>query len=368
MNSILPFFEYINHTRAIIEKRRTDNHLPHIKKIVDANSPFELCPNYSIGKRPKFKYGALLIHGLLDSPFSLRDIGERLQANNILSRAILLPGHGTRPSDLISISYRDWIEAVQYGVESLRQDVEQIFLIGYSTGAALSIYHALQDSTISGILLLSPAIKIKAPVNVVVSWHYLIKNLSQHHKQWLFNMDENDYTKYRSIPFNAVTQVSKLTSVIRKLCKQHHLSCPIYMVISREDETISSLRAIHFFSSLSNKDSKLLLYHSRPKIYRDPRILTRLTDYSHANIKHFSHTSIPISPYNFHYGEQGDYLYASCPSNNKIIFGAYNQIETRVFKYLHDLGLIQHARQELTYNPDFSFMSEQMVKFILSKN
>lgn len=364
-DSTLPFSDYIARTRAIIEERRVDLQKPGINanQVIEANCPFELYPDQPIQLGKKLKYGALLIHGLLDSPFSLRDIGKQFQANGILSRAILLPGHGTTPSDLLNISYHDWIQAVRYGVESLRNEVDEIFLVGYSTGATLSIYQALQDIKVAGVILLSPAIRIRAPVDIVVDWHYFMRWTSKN-KEWFYVEDEDDYAKYCSIPFNAVAQVSKLTGVIHELRQQHSLILPMMMVLSREDETISSSRAMEFFSSLRNRDSKMLLYTSIEHRYPDPRIETRLSTNHEQQIKHFSHISIPFAPSNSHYGVKGDYEYASHPEKKEYIYGAYNRIEVGAFNLLNKLGLSKFKRKELSYNPDFNYMAKELVQFI----
>ena len=155
---------------------------------------------------------------------------------------------------------------------------------------------------ISGIILIAPAIRIKIPINIVVSWHYLKKWLHINHNQWVYKTNEIDYAKYLSIPFNAVNQVSALTDVVRDLRQQHTLTCPIFMAVSREDETISSEKAIRFFSGLDHAQSQLLLYAATPNTYPDKRITIRHTAYPALNIRHFSHVSLPYAPNNPHYG------------------------------------------------------------------
>ncbi|EKD69989.1 MAG: hypothetical protein ACD_46C00682G0001 [uncultured bacterium] len=366
-DSNLPFADYIARTRKIIEERRLDllDENSHPQKIISANSPYELIPSNPILSGKRYKYGALLIHGLLDSPFSLRDIGNHLQNHGILSRSILLPGHGTNPADLLHVSYHDWIQAVRYGVESLRKEVEHIYLIGYSTGATLSIYQAQHDNQIAGIILLSPAIRIKAPIDFVVAWNRF-STWFMHNKPWLYLGKEVDYVKYQSITFNAVNQVSQLTKTIRDILQQRSFLTPMYMVISREDETVSSHRAIDFFSSLRNSESKMLLYTSYDHLYPDQRIMTRLTNYPDLNIKHLSHICIPFSPTNPHYGQEGD-SYNASRINKKIVYGAYNRIERRTYEIMNQLKLLKYQYKELTYNPDFDAMATDIEQFILGR-
>lgn len=363
-DSNLPFADYVNRCRLLITERRTDLEEKNASHIIDTNSPFELLPKPS-GSRAK--YGALLIHGLLDSPFSLKDIGLHLQANGVHCRAILLPGHGTVPSDLIDISYQDWMQAVKYGIESFKNKVDKLFLIGYSTGAALAVASAMQDPEIDGLVLLSPAIRIKAPVNIVVGWHYLLKRIGKNNNHWVYLDRETDYAKYQSIGFNAVNQVAQLTRTLHELKKQQKLHTPIFMIISREDETISSHRAMDFFSSLNHPASKMLLYTAWEHLYPDKRIHTRQSYYPDLNIKHFSHISLPFAPDNAHYGQLGDYLNATRPGTNSYWYGAYNRIEIDIYNALHRVGIVRHKRRELTFNPDFDFMSDCIYQFLSTK-
>lgn len=360
-----PFYEYIDSCRAHIEERRLDlgNMPQQAEIIITANTPYELYPPHPIQSGTRLKYGALLIHGLLDSPFTLRDIGTHLQAQGIFSRSILLPGHGTQPSDLLQISYQDWIRAVQRGVDSLRQEVDQLFLIGYSTGAALSILHALQDEHIAGIILIAPAIKIKTPTSVILKWRTLTKWLRKKN-QWLCRENEIDYAKYLSVSVNAVTQVSMLTDVISQVSKQQTLTCPLLMALSNEDETISSRHAIDFFNRMPHQDNQLLLYTSETNTPTDPRIQTRSILELHSCIKNFSHVSLPFAPYNQHYGEEGDFANATNSTAKDIIYGAYNRIEVDAFNFLYKLGMTKEKRRELTYNPDFDYLAETIGGFI----
>jgi esterase/lipase len=360
-----PFSDYIVRCRATITKRRPDLQQPSVfsDRILNANSPFELYPPHLPNRQGRIKRGALLIHGLLDCPFSLRDIGSRLQASGVLCRSILLPGHGTVPSDLISITYQDWVKAMHYGLETLRREVDQVYLVGYSTGAALSIYQAMQDPKIAGIILLAPAIRIKIPADMIIGWHYLLKWFTRNNN-WLHQEVETDYTKYLSIAYNGVRQVSLLTDTLKDSNK-NPIHCPIFMAISREDETISSHDAIDFFSSQNNADSQLLLYTSNDRRYPDPRIIARDSRYPDLNVKHFSHVSLPFAPTNLHYGQQGDYLYASRPETSDCEYGAYNHVESQYYDFLYKMKFISRQHHELTYNPDFNFMAEKITEFVL---
>src|SRR5262249_32725942 len=156
------------------------------------------------------------------------------------------------------------------------------------------------------------------------------------------------------------------TQQINKLVKTKPVSCPIFMAISHEDETISSNKATHFFSNMPNARNQLLLYSATNKAVDNPHIQIRLTKDNALRIKDFSHLSLLFSSTNSHYGLEGDYIYASNPQKENIFYGAYNPIEIDAYNLLYSLGLTKFKRQELTYNPDFDFMMQRMTNFVLN--
>lgn len=357
------FSDYITRCRECIAKRRTDLSDSNQNLILKANTPFELTPLKSNLNTKHFKYGALLIHGLLDSPFSLLEIGQRLQKEGVLCRSILLPGHGTVPEDLMHVTYQEWIDTVSYGINTFKNQVDELFLIGYSTGAALAAYHALSSDNIAGIIMLSPAIRIKAPVHIVAAWHNFRKHISKNNKDWIHKEKEVDYAKYRSVCFNGYNQVAKLANILHEIGSKKVLSTPLLEILSEEDETISASAALKHFSKLHNPRNRLLIYGAKQKNYHDARITYRPSYYPDLRIHHFSHVAIPFSADNPHYGRHGDFIYAS--HSEDAIYGGYNKLEVKFLTHLKKLGLVKHLRNELTYNPDFDYMMNAIVEFIL---
>lgn len=366
VDTSLAFSDYINQCKHLIQNRRINLHQLGVNPdmIVSCNSPFEMYPANPQLVNNKVKYGVLLIHGLFDCPFTLRDLAVHLQNHGILSRAILLPGHGTEPSDLITTTIEDWMKIVQYGIKSLQQVVEHVYLLGFSTGASLSVYQALQNNfEIAGLILLAPAIKIKGPIDFFINWNHIRRWYANN--KWVYRKDEIDYTRYLSIAFNPVNQVSKLTSLIAQLNTDSPLNCPMLMAVSREDETISSRAAIQFFTNSTHSDSQLLLYTSKDYSHTDERIEIRKSNYEKLKIYHLSHTALPFAPGNPHYGQHGDYPLASHIGLKEFVFGAYNDVEISFYDLLTKLGIIRYQRRDLTYNPDFDFLAERVLQFIL---
>jgi len=187
------------------------------------NRTFELPAENPVG-------GVLLLHGMSDSPYSLRALGEALNRRGYWVVGLRLPGHGTVPSGLLDVRWEDMAGATRLAVAHLAQKVEQAptHLIGYSTGAPLAIDFAL-DAIAGGagpvpasLVLVSPAIGIHRGA-AAAGWKRRsasVPGLSR--LGWLNVEPEFDPYKYNSFTTNAGEQVHRLTrSVSRRIA---HLS------------------------------------------------------------------------------------------------------------------------------------------------
>lgn len=363
-DSAKSFTKYIADCRSMLQERRIVPENGDIDLILDINSPFELIPQTPIQADSKLKYGVLLVHGLFDSPFSVKEVAQHLQAAGILCRAVLLPGHGTDPKDLLKVHYQEWINTVQFGLSTFDKEVENLYVLGYSTGATLAIYHAIQNSKIRGIITIAPLVRIKTIVAKFLRFPQLIGWFKEH-RQWLAQHEQIDYAKYTSISINAIHQVDQLTKLLEQQLKVKDLQCSHLMAISNDDQVVSSREAINLFLKYKNPQSELLLYTRKAKISKDQRIDIRNSSYPELGIKNFSHVALPFSPQNSHYGQSGDFIEAS-KVDAANIYGAYNNIETHFYDWLYRLNMLKIKRRELTYNPDFDYMMAKIIKFIKS--
>ena len=167
--------------------------------------------------------GALLLHGLTDSPYSLKGIATRLHDKGCLVVGLRLPGHGTAPAALTRVHWEDWAAAVRLAARDLRGRLGPevpFYLVGYSTGATLSVEYALavlegaDQPKADAIVLLSPAIGVD-PMAWLAPWQARIATLPGLGKlAWLNVVPEYDPYKYNSFPVNAGQQIWELTEEV----------------------------------------------------------------------------------------------------------------------------------------------------------
>jgi alpha-beta hydrolase superfamily lysophospholipase len=168
---------------------------------------------------------ALLVHGLSDSPYSMRALGETFYEQGYRVVMLRMPGHGTSPSGLRDVRWEDWFEAVVLAAKycAAQAGPGQPFVAGgHSTGAALlTLYsvRALDDPSLpkpERLYLLSPAIGISKLAFLT----HVIAGLSFvpwfETSAWVGVQPEYDPYKYNSFPVNAGKQIYRVTGEVQR--------------------------------------------------------------------------------------------------------------------------------------------------------
>ncbi|MCJ7555677.1 MAG: alpha/beta fold hydrolase [Gammaproteobacteria bacterium] len=165
------------------------------------------------------KIGVLLLHGLSDSPYSLRALGQRLHGEGAMVLGLRIPGHGTVPSGLIETRWQDMAAAVRLAARHLRDSIgdKPLFLVGYSNGGALAVEYVLASlretslPQVSGVILLSPEIGISSAAALAVWQGRLGHLLGLEKLAWNSLLPEYDPFKYGSFTVNAGDLAHRIT-------------------------------------------------------------------------------------------------------------------------------------------------------------
>jgi alpha-beta hydrolase superfamily lysophospholipase len=233
------------------------------------NRTFELVPE-------KIKGGALLLHGLTDSPYSLRRIGEILHAEGFYVLGLRLPAHGTVPGALTKVRWEDWVAASRIGARHVRNRIgaaPPLVMAGYSNGGALAVKYALDALSDPGLprpdrlLLFSPEIGI-TPFASISNMDRLLSFLPFFQKfKWLSIEPEYDPYKYNSFPKNAGQQAHDITAALQDQVDDMHETPgfadfpPVLTFLSWVDSTVETSATIHrFYNKLKNAGSELVVF------------------------------------------------------------------------------------------------------------
>lgn len=219
---------------------------------------------------------AVFLHGLTDSPYSLRHIAQRYRDLGYLSIGIRLPGHGTVPGGLIDAEWEDWLAATRLAVREARRRAGPsvpLHLVGYSNGAALALMYALEAienrdlARPDRLVLISPMIGVTAFARFagVAGWPAIFPAFAK--AAWLSILPEFNPFKYNSFPVDAARQTYLLTDALQRritrFARNGRLSelPPVLTFQSVIDATVSTSAIISsFYSQLPRNGSELVLF------------------------------------------------------------------------------------------------------------
>lgn len=218
----------------------------------------------------------VLLHGLTDSPYSLRHIGRHFRDSGHVVVGIRLPGHGTVPGGLTTVDWEDWSAATRLAVrEALRRAGPSVplQLVGFSNGGALAMKYALdavEDPSLKRadrLILITPMIGITQLARFAGFAGLPAVFPAFAGAAWLGVVPEFNPFKYNSFPVNGARQSSLLTRALRpriaRYAREQRLDelPPIITFQSVVDFTVST-RAIvtGLYAQLPQNGSELVLF------------------------------------------------------------------------------------------------------------
>ena len=244
------------------------------------------------------KSGVLLLHGLTDSPYSLRLLGERLSKEGAHVVGLRIPGHGTVPSALTETTWQDMAAAVRIAMRHLGAVVgnQPLYIVGFSNGGALSVRYAIDAiddpslPQLEGMTLLSPEIGITR-MAVFSIWQERIGYVLRLNKlQWQSVLPEYDPYKYTSFPANAGMLAHNMTVANRgrfhELAKEGRLlDFPRVLAFqSIVDSTVLAPALVHDLFDLLPGDvgHELVVYDINRSAEMEPLVkLGKIPDVNH---------------------------------------------------------------------------------------
>ncbi len=377
------------------------------------NRTFELEPQTVRG-------GVLMLHGLTDSPYTFRPLAQTLVSHGYHVIGLRLPGHGTAPSGLNSLRWRDAAAAARLALHHLGNTVgdKPIHLVGYSFGAPLALNTALDAMDRDGlpipasIVLLSPAIGVTGAARFAGTANAVYSIPGLRAKRWIRVIPEFDPYKYNSFTLNAGSQVHKLTRHLAKRIEKRSKSNPdnilppTLVFSSTVDSTVSTQSLIDRLLSMlaAGKHefvlfdinrvaatSELLVSNPGPftartmarsdlpftlslvtnttpdspavEVRRKPPNTAVVADITPLNLAwpdgvfSLSHVALPIPPDDPVYGEKKP------DGSDEVFLGTANFIgETGLLVFPADWLM------RLRYNPFYRYMEERAVSWLISES
>ncbi|MBJ3779915.1 alpha/beta hydrolase [Enterobacter asburiae] len=236
----------------------------------DANRSFVLMP------AGKPRGAVVLLHGLTDSPYSVRRLAVNYQQHGFVAVVPRLPGHGTAPGALTDVDWEMWLAATRLAVREatrLAGEAVPLHLVGYSNGGALAMKYALDALDAPAlrkpqqVILLSPMIGVTAFARFAgfAGLPALLPAFAK--AAWLNIAPEYNPYKYNSFPVNAARQSWLLTKALQeqigRAVRENRLANlpPVLAFQSVMDSTVSTRAVVTgLFDQLPANGSELVVF------------------------------------------------------------------------------------------------------------
>jgi len=232
--------------------------------------------SYVLHPEGELKGVVVLLHGLTDTPYSLRHVARLYAQNGFAAFGVRLPGHGTVPAGLAEINWQDWVAATHLTVREAAQVAgpdKALHIVGFSNGGALAIKYildAVENPALpraDRVVLLSPMVGITRFARFVGLVSIPAYFPAFANAAWLSVLPEFNPFKYNSFPVNGARQSSLLCSSlqrqIERLSTTEAFSTlpPILTFQSVLDYTVSTSAILYYFYAfLPENGSELVLY------------------------------------------------------------------------------------------------------------
>jgi alpha-beta hydrolase superfamily lysophospholipase len=218
----------------------------------------------------------VLLHGLTDSPYSLRHIARRYRDAGFVAIAIRMPAHGTVPAALTDVEWEDWDAATRLSVREARRRVgpdKPLHIVGFSNGGTLAMKYALDaldDDRLARpqrVILISPMVGITgfARFAGLAALPALLPAFAK--AAWLGIVPEFNPFKYNSFPVNGARQSHRSTVALQdrisRAAREGRLARlpPILTFQSVVDFTVSTPAVIsRLYAPLPANGSELVLF------------------------------------------------------------------------------------------------------------
>jgi alpha-beta hydrolase superfamily lysophospholipase len=251
--------------------------------------------SYTLEPEGRPRGAAVLLHGLTDSPYSLRHVAERYLAAGFTVVAIRLPGHGTVPAGLLKVEWPEWTAATRLAVREAERRIgpdTPLHIVGFSNGGALALKYAMEAidradlRQADQLVLVSPMVGITAFAQFagIAGWPAIFPRWAK--AAWIAIIPEFNPFKYNSFPINGARQSHQVTMALQADLRRHTEARrldrlpPILTFQSVVDFTVSTPAVVNTLHRiLPEGSSELVLFDANrsskfgPLLRADPEVV-----------------------------------------------------------------------------------------------
>jgi carboxylesterase len=197
--------------------------------------------------------GCLFIHGFTGAPYEVEPLASYIrEQTGWIVKIPTLPGHGVTLS-LKGHTYNEWVSHAEQELLSLKEEVDEVYVIGFSMGGIIASYLAA-NYEVQKLVLLSAAAYYVNPKQLAIDIKEMIKDL------FSGNIKDNElFNRYKKkileTPITATFEFQKLVKKVKPHIQDLHL--PV-LIIQGECDGIVPVKSAHYlYDKIPSKQKEL---------------------------------------------------------------------------------------------------------------
>jgi carboxylesterase len=205
--------------------------------------------------------GVLLVHGLNGSTSDMVELQEVLQAHGIVTSNMLLPGHGSKVKDMLTVGWEEWAQAVHDELLLLKELCDVVFLVGHSLGGAL-VLHVAAHEDIAGVVPICAPLHLHPWLKPAVSLgKYLMPLVPTLREDVRDREARHRYTRevYRWTPLLPVESMVQYLPQLRT--EIGRITAPALIITSLHDHVVPARDGREIYRLIGSREKHLVTLH-----------------------------------------------------------------------------------------------------------
>ena len=244
---------------------------------------------------PQSIIGVLLVHGLNGNTNDMAELQDVLQAHGIVTKNMLLPGHGSNVRDMLSIGWEDWAQAVRDELNLLKKQSDVVFLVGHSLGGALALHIAAHEE-IAGIVPICAPLHLQPWLKPVVSiGKYLLPLVPTIREDVRDPEARRRYTRdvYHWTPLQPVESMVRYLPQLR--AELDHITAPALIITSLHDHVVPARDGREIYRLIGSREKHLVTLHRSYHVVMKDHDREEVFDKTLAFVLHHSKNAKPTA-------------------------------------------------------------------------
>lgn len=202
----------------------------------------------------------LFIHGFTGSPHEHKWMARKFAAMDYSVYVPLLAGHGTSPSDLAKTIWQDWWQDVKDAYFELKENHDQLFVVGLSMGGVLALHLASHYPVDQLAILAAPLYLNDWKLKLLP----LAKKIMQYRKKKngpdiLDATEKKNAVHYNKQPISSIQQLLYLMQHVRQDLPEVY--CNTLLLYSSQDQVVPLGNQELIYNSISSLQKKKITLH-----------------------------------------------------------------------------------------------------------